>query len=82
MATGATGNLLFAALGLALSVPLLRRLHRHFGTWRAPALAVAAFGLMFALSAFVVGPAITADPSGPAPARTPGPDGHDSHHDG
>lgn len=82
LATGATGNLVFAALGLAFSVPMLRRLHRHFGTWRAPALALAAFGLMFALSAFVVGPAITADRAGPTPTQTPGPDGHDGHHDG
>lgn len=58
---------------------MLRRSHRDFGTWRAPALALAAFGLVFALSDFVVGPALTADPARPTPTQTPGPDGHDGH---
>jgi hypothetical protein len=49
--TGAAGNLLFGALGLLLSVPLLRRLHRRFGTWKAPAIAVGVFAMMFAVSA-------------------------------
>jgi hypothetical protein len=80
--TGATGNVLFAVVGLVFSLPVLRRLYRRFGTWKAPASALAAFALMFSLSAFVIGPAISADDqgSGPVPVQTPAPVEHDSHH--
>lgn len=81
--TGATGNVLFAVVGLVLSLPVLRRLHRRFHTWKAPALAVAVFALMFSISAFVIGPAISGDPGqdpGPVPVRTPAPGEHDTHH--
>ncbi|MCU0278330.1 MAG: hypothetical protein MUF33_01695 [Candidatus Nanopelagicales bacterium] len=78
--TGAVGNLLFGALGLLLSVPLLRRLHRRFG-WRAPAVAAGIFVLMFAFSAFVVGPAISPEePVAPAPSQGPVLDEHAGHH--
>ena len=81
--TGATGNVLFFALGLAFSIPLLRRLYRKFHSWRAPAIAVAVFAAMFSLSAFVIGPAIT-DDSSPAkaptaPSQTPT-ESHSKHH--
>jgi hypothetical protein len=90
--TGAAGNLLFGALGLLLSVPLLRRLYRRFGTWKAPTLALAAFAAMFSLSTFVIGPALTgaeadATPTPPA-SETPEPGSpsssvdHDGHHGG
>ena len=69
LVTGVGGNLLFGALGLLLSVPLLRRLYRRFRTWKAPAVAVAVFAVMFSLSAFVIGPAI----SGTDPQPSPGP---------
>lgn len=88
--TGAAGNAALAALGLVLSIPLLRRLHRRFGTWRAPAIAVALFSSMFALSSFVIGPAIAgqgpADPTPPtavvptAPAPSPDASNHEGHH--
>ncbi|HEX2896256.1 MAG TPA: hypothetical protein VHO29_19790 [Marmoricola sp.] len=80
--TGAAGNALFGVLGLVLSIPLLRRLYRRFGTWRAPAIAVGVFLAMFSLSAFVIGPAITggSSPSRPAPAPVVTPDGHAGHH--
>ena len=82
LVTGAGGSLLFGALGLLLSVPLLRRLHRRFGTWRAPTLAVALFATMFSLSTFLIGPALSDAPAEPeAPARTPDPAEHDAHHD-
>jgi hypothetical protein len=55
---GAGGTALFGALGLLASVPMLLRLRRRFGTWRAPAIALGVFTAMFALSAFVIGPAI------------------------
>lgn len=34
LVTGTGGNLLFFALGLLFSIPLLRRLRRKFHTWR------------------------------------------------
>ena len=75
---GATGRVLFAAIGFVAAIPFLRRLHRRFGTWRAPAIALAVFAAMFSLSSFVIGPAISGDDS---PAR-PGieEDGHAQHH--
>lgn len=86
LVTGATGNVLFAIVGLVLSLPLLRRLHRRFGTWRAPAIALGVFALMFSLSAFIVGPAIINDDPNPdrdrTPAQTPDPDDHEGHHGG
>ena len=75
---GATGRALFAAIGFVAAVPFLRRLYRRFGTWRAPAIALAIFVAMFSLSSFVIGPAIS---GGDAPAQ-PGieQDGHEEHH--
>lgn len=68
--TGLAGNLALAALGVLLSVPLLRRLYRRFGTWRAPAIALGLFLTMYAVSALVIGPAITGA-SKPAGDQTP-----------
>ena len=75
---GATGRALFAAIGFVAAIPFLRRLHRRFQTWRAPAIALAVFAVMFSLSSFVIGPAITGEDG---PAR-PGIEqsGHDQHH--
>lgn len=83
LVTGATGNVLFAFLGIVFSLPLLRRLYRRFGTWKAPAVALGAFLLMFSLSAFVIGPSISGDDAAPepVPAQTPNPNEHDNHHD-
>jgi len=84
LVTGAAGNVLFGVLGLVLSVPLLRRLYRRFATWKAPAAALAVFAVMFSLSAFVIGPAISNDspapPPAPSPVQTPDPDEHAGHH--
>jgi len=75
--TGASGNVLFYLVGLALSVPMLLHLHRRFRTAWAPAIAVAVFTGLFSLSAFVIGPAISGtgdDPRPPAPnSPTPSP---------
>lgn len=83
--TGAAGNVLFFALGLLFSIPLLRRIHRKFHTWRAPAIAIAIFAAIFSLSAFVIGPAITGDSSPTnaptAPSQTPT-ENHSQHHGG
>ena len=69
---GAGGTVLFGVLGLAASVPFLIKLYRRFGTWVAPAVALGVFTVMFAISAFVIGPAINgADSSTPGPAPAP-----------
>ena len=75
---GATGRALFAAVGFVAAIPFLRRLHRRFRTWKAPAIALAVFAAAFSLSSFVIGPAISGDE---APAQ-PGieQDGHGEHH--
>jgi hypothetical protein len=80
--TGLGGSLLLGALGLVFSIPLLRRLYRRFGTWKAPTTALVVFAAMFSLSAFVIGPAISGGGSSnsPAPAETPA--GHNGHHAG
>ena len=81
LVTGVGGNLLFGALGLLLSVPLLRRLYRRFQTWKAPAVAVAVFAVMFSLSAFVIGPTISNTDPEPAPGPTePIDPDHREHH--
>lgn len=69
--TGAGGNSLLFAAGLALSVPMLRRLHRRFQTWLAPGIAIVVYAVMFSLSSFVIGPAISGDGGGVA--RPPAP---------
>ncbi len=81
---GASGNALFYVIGLALSVPMLRRLYRRFHTTWAPAIAVAVFTGLFSLSAFVVGPAISGTgedpqpppPTSPRPSPSPTVDEH------
>lgn len=80
LVSGAAGNVLFGLLGLVFSLPLLRRLYRRFGTWKAPAVALAVFATMFSLSAFVIGPAVTGYAPAPSPVQTPGPDEHSGHH--
>lgn len=82
--TGVLGNGILYVVGLLMSVPLLRRLRSRFRTMWAPAIGVAVFTVLFSLSAFVVGPAISAAGS-QSPAQTPTPavtttDGHDGHH--
>lgn len=80
---GAVGNLVFGVLGLLLSIPLLRRLYRRYGTWKAPAIALMIFDGMFASSAFVIGPWIN---GGSTPSQAPSPTNtttitdHTGHH--
>lgn len=83
-AVGMGGNLLFGALGLLLSIPLLRRLYRRFGTWKAPAAAIAVFAVMFSASAFLIGPAINSSASSDS-VQSPSPTtpvDHEVHHGG
>ena len=56
---GAGGRLLFAGIALVVSIPFLLRIYHRFGTWVAPAIALAVMAGMFSLSTFVIGPAIT-----------------------
>jgi hypothetical protein len=77
---GFGGKLLFFALGLALSLPLLRRLYRRFRTLFAPAIAVVVFAVMFSLSNLVIAPLVT---GGSEKSPVPGieqPNDHASHH--
>jgi hypothetical protein len=78
-----TGKLLFALAGFALAVPMLRRVRRHTGSWRAPAGLLSLMAVAFTLSSFVVGPALTGSEAERPPAEsTPGeadPE-HDEHH--
>ena len=81
LVTGVGGNLLFFTVGLLFSIPLLCRLYRRVGRWWAPGIAVAVFTALFALSALVIGPALSGDsgadskPPSQAPTST-----RDSHH--
>lgn len=81
---GAWGNLALYLVGMLLSIPMLRRLHRRFGSIAAPAVGAAIFTVMFLLSAFVLGPTINPAPTSPAsPTASQSPDAgssHDGHH--
>lgn len=79
LVAGSGGTALFAVVGLLASIPMLRRLHRRFGTLKAPAIGLAVFAAMFALSAFVIGPAISGSQS-TSPAPTGPSVDHSSHH--
>ena len=84
---GTAGTLLFGAIGLLAAIPFLLRVHRRCGNWRVPAALLGLFAAFFAISAFVIGPAITgndsasrkASPTQTAPAA-PAKRGHDAHH--
>lgn len=75
---GATGRVLFAAVGFVAAIPFLRRLQRRFRTWKAPAIALAVFAAAFSLSSFVIGPGISGV-DGPARSGIEE-DGHAEHH--
>jgi hypothetical protein len=76
LVAGSGGTALFGTLGLLLSIPMLLRLHRRFGNWTAPAIGLAVFTAMFALSTWVIGPAI----SGNTQPTSPGPGIDHTHH--
>ncbi|MDP1852503.1 MAG: hypothetical protein Q8K48_08850 [Candidatus Planktophila sp.] len=59
LVAGSGGTALFGALGFLFSIPMLVRLHRRFGTWRAPAIGLLIFTLLFSLSTFVIGPKLS-----------------------
>ena len=82
--TGVLGNTMLYVVGLILSVPLFNRLRTRFHSAWAPVIGIAIFTALFALSAFVVGPAISGvRDEGPARAPTPvmtSSDAHTDHH--
>lgn len=74
---GFAGQVLFFALGLVLSVPLLLKLYRRFRTPLAPAIAVLAFAAIFTFSSVVVAPRLTGADDAPAtPTEQLHNDGH------
>lgn len=86
---GTGGTLLFGAIGLVAAVPFLLRVRRRCGNWRVPGALLATFAVMFSISAFVIGPAISGDggdsSSTPAPTEqtapgAPAQGGHEAHH--
>lgn len=78
---GAGGTALFGLAGFALSIPMLLRLRRRFGTWLAPAVASAIFTAVYLFSALVIGPAFSAGSvDEEAPAFRPTPSDHAEHH--
>ena len=79
LVAGSGGTALFAVVGLLASIPMLRRLHRRFGTLKAPAIGLAVFAAMFALSAFVIGPAISGSQNTSTSPTSPT-ISHSSHH--
>jgi hypothetical protein len=75
--SGIAGTALFGAIGFVATVPLLLRLHRRFGSWRAPAIALALFVTVFTAST-ILGPQLT---GADVPAGTSTTDGdHEEHH--
>ena len=77
LVSGALGTAIFGVLGFVASIPFLLQLKRRFGSWRAPAIAIVIFAVMFTLSAVVIGPAISAALNPSAPSQ---PTDHAGHH--
>lgn len=79
LVAGAGGRVLFGMAGFVATVPMLRRLRRRTGGWRAPMLALTAFALVFTLSSVVIGPALTTAPE-TGEQQGPGRDAEVDHH--
>ena len=72
LVAGIGGTVLFGAIGLAAMLPMVLRLRRRFASWWAPAIGVAVFAAMFAVSTFLIGPALRSGGDHPAePGPTP-----------
>ena len=80
LVAGTGGTTIFGILGLLASVPLLLRLKRRFGSWWAPAIGLAVFAVMFAVSAFLIGPAISGNSGGPGGGQPTPTVNHSNHH--
>ena len=79
---GATGSLLFGALGFVAAIPFLRKLRKRTGSWRVPAAVLAGMVIAFTASTLIVGQAVRGDGDESAErSRTPAEsDAHDAHH--
>ena len=84
---GASGKVLFGALALVLAIPMLRRLRHRHGSWGLPAGVLALMGVAFALSTFVIGPALAGGGDSAGTTRYPDehredapPSRHERHH--
>ncbi len=84
---GVGGSLVFGAVGFLATIPFLLRVHRRTGTWRVPAALLTLFAVIFSISTFVIGPAITTSPGEDSPASeqtrqptAPDPTERDIHH--
>jgi peptidoglycan/LPS O-acetylase OafA/YrhL len=77
---GTGGRVLFFLVGLGVATPMLFRLYRRFGTWAAPAIAVAVFVATYTLSSLYLGPLLTgentAQPELPSVTTTTDEHGH------
>lgn len=62
---GTGGRILFFVIGLALTTPMLIRLYHRFGTWAAPAIAMAVFVVAYTVSSLYLGPLITGETTTP-----------------
>ena len=84
---GVGGSLVFGVVGFFAAIPFLLRVHRRTGAWRVPGALLALFAVVFSISTFVIGPAITASPSERSSPRSeqtsqptaPRPNGKDIH---
>ena len=80
---GVGGKVVFFALGLLLSLPMLRRLYRRFHTLAAPAVAIAIFAGAFTFSNLVIAPRLTGSEQSKQPGiQQPAPSDHARHHFG
>jgi hypothetical protein len=68
---GVGGSLLFGAVGFLAAIPFLLRIHRRTGTWRVPGALLALFAVVFSISTFVVGSAITGTGAGSEQESSP-----------
>jgi hypothetical protein len=80
LVAGTAGTTIFGILGLVASVPLLLRLKHRFGSWWAPAIGLAVFAVMFSVSAFLIGPAISGNSSDPGGGQPTPSVNHSNHH--
>ena len=81
---GAGGRLLFGLVGFLAAIPMLRRMRRRTGSWRVPGGVLAVMVAVFAVSSWVLGPAITggndAEGTDDPPVTRTSPVEHDEHH--
>lgn len=82
---GTTGTLVFGLAAFVFTIPLLRRVRRHRGSWRSPALLLALFVGTWLVSTYVAGPwvrdRLADEPIATLQDSVPaGDDAHDEHH--